>query len=468
MRLFLHKACWALIWFLLPVAGSARFSMTVEVWVQCSSADESFPAFVTNKNWEEGEIIDQTSHSHYGKTRSSGKYHGWSIALAPNGSWSWNMGDGKNRLDYQPSSDRQLVSDGQLHQLAFSLNEREKVARLYFDGEQVALYSLEELTELNFNSALLGLIRKGEGPFKPVDLFVDATEQPASYFQQRWEEKTGLKKKDKPKQEDTTFKVLAWNIWHGGRRDGNFEGLNRTIRIIRESGAAIICMQETYGSGPQIADALGFVYYYRSTNLSVMSRFPIMETYGLYQPFRFGGVGLALPGNRQLAVFSLWIHWLPNTDVLIPAATTADTIILEENKTRGKEIREILAELREWQVGHPDLPVIVAGDFNSPSHLDWTVAMKSRNNGLVVEWPVSKAMAEAGFRDAYRTVHSDPATNYGRTWSPRFREAWQDRIDYIYFSTGQLECLDATVLDQAVPRWPSDHAAVLATFSWLE
>ena len=41
-------------------------------------------------------------------------------------------------------------------------------------------------------------------------------------------------------------------------------------------------------------------------------------------------------------------------------------------------------------------PVIMAGDYNSPSHLDWTARAAHLRGDLAVEWPVSKRMAEAG------------------------------------------------------------------------
>ena len=63
-----------------------------------------------------------------------------------------------------------------------------------------------------------------------------------------------------------------------------------------------------------------------------------------------------------------------------------------------------------------------------------------------------------------RIIHPDPVKTPGRTWSPRFTQTKQDRIDYIYYTPELLQCTQAAMVDQWVPRWPSDHAAVLATF----
>ena len=60
-------------------------------------------------------------------------------------------------------------------------------------------------------------------------------------------------------------------------------GLMR-IPAIRSSGADVVAMQETYGSGAVIADALGYHLYLRSTNLAVMSRYPMGRSFDLYEP----------------------------------------------------------------------------------------------------------------------------------------------------------------------------------------
>ena len=70
--------------------------------------------------------------------------------------------------------------------------------------------------------------------------------------------------------------------------------LEPTIEAIRASGADVVTMQETYGSGAHIAAGLGFHYYLRSSNLSVMSRFPIVDVHRLGPAFRFGGVTIEL------------------------------------------------------------------------------------------------------------------------------------------------------------------------------
>ncbi len=447
-------------------------SYSAQLWVRTTCRSDDFPPIATDKAWSGGDIVDYTSHHNFGKSRDTGFLRGWCIALQPSGAWAWNVGDGEHRLDYQPTASRQPINDGEWHHLAFSIDPEDRVAWLYYDGGNVAVYSLAELGDLLSGAPVLsGAQADGTVSFAgevEIELKVEQRRLTPSEVESAWRHRSGEAMASTAAEDSVTeIRVLSWNIWHGGRRDGDVEGLARTIEIIRRSEADVICMQETYGSGAHIADGLGYYFYLRSSNLSVMSRFPIRKTYDLFEPFRFGGVCLTLSPGQEMLLFSLWIHYLPDFchDVL-EEGMTAQKLVAAEDETRGREIDQILAVLKpilERRAG--DLPVVVGGDFNSPSHLDWTEAMSHRNRGLIVRWPVSEAMAKAGFTDSYRAVHTDPNQHYGRTWSPRSSASWQDRIDYIYYQGDGLSCSSAEVLEHFEPQWPSDHAAVLATLT---
>ena len=64
------------------------------------------------------------------------------------------------------------------------------------------------------------------------------------------------------------------------------------------------------------------------------------------------------------------------------------------------------------------IPMIMGGDFNVHSHLDWTDATKDmyHHGGAVVEWTVSKEMQNAGFKDNFVEIHPEPEKNIGTTW----------------------------------------------------
>jgi hypothetical protein len=127
--------------------------------------------------------------------------------------------------------------------------------------------------------------------------------------------------------------------------------------------------------------------------------------------------------------------------------------------------------------------VFVTGDFNAPSYLDYTAAAVGSRKEVkyVVDWPVSQAMADAGFRDSYRDAHPDPVTDLGLTWwaarpkvadwNPTAKDP-QDRIDFVY-AAGPSKTVSSEIVGEvgdpavsvSVSPWPSDHRAVLSTFS---
>ena len=49
-------------------------------------------------------------------------------------------------------------------------------------------------------------------------------------------------------------------------------------------------------------------------------------------------------------------------------------------------------------------PIIMGGDFNEPSHLDWQADTKDLwdHNGAIIHWDCSMMLSKAGFKDAYR------------------------------------------------------------------
>jgi exonuclease III len=119
----------------------------------------------------------------------------------------------------------------------------------------------------------------------------------------------------------------------------------------------------------------------------------------------------------------------------------------------------------------------VVGDFNEPSHLDWTeAAAKAGRHPIKVAYPTSTEMAKVGFSDSYRTIYPDEMKNPGITWSPAYQvgdpRTHHDRIDFVYYKGKGLEVKEVKILgeneenaDLVVSPYPSDHRAVVATFT---
>ncbi len=428
------------------------------------------PLLASNKAWETEEVRDYTTNNSYGLGRESGVLPGFAISILPDGAWTWNAGDGRRRLDHRPEAADQGIADGRWHEVGFAVDREQGVVHLFHDGLRVALYDLRGLGSLSSESQAL---RLGAVPgLEIADVRLEEGAVSASKVSASFGERLGEERRPAPRAtwDGRPLKVLAWNIWHGGRRKGVDEGVQRVVEVIQDSGADIVLMQETYGSGPRISGRLGFEFFLRSSNLSILSRYPIQDVHRLGDGFRFGGATIELRPGVRVQVYSLWIHHLPDVGKALEEGATAEELVREDAKTRGAEIELILAELLTHLDASSAVPVLIGGDFNSGSHLDWTdqAAHLEEHRGRVVPWPVSLSMARAGFVDTFRWVHPDPVVARGHTWSPEFPESHPDRIDYVYASHGDWSVIDSKVLAQHPRGWPSDHAAVLSTLELSE
>lgn len=447
----------------IPPGVDLAKSFTFRMCVRMKAAPEDLPALAANKAWSEGKIRDYTTNNAFGLGRESGKARGFAISVLPDGAWTWNAGDGRYRIDHRPEAKDQGIADGRWHEVGFAIDRAAGVAALFHDGRRVALHDLQGVGSLSTASALRLGFAGADVEIGAVRL--DAGAMTRARVTEDFVARCGKERRPAPLRAwaGRPLRVLAWNIWHGGRRKGRDEGVRRVVEVIEKCGADIVLMQETYGSGPRITGRLGFDYFLRSSNLSVMSRFPIVDVHRLGPGFRFGGVTIELRPGVRLQAYSLWINHLPSVRKQLAAGANAEELAAADAKTRGKEMQAILKELLPHLAKTPAMPVLVGGDFNSGSHLDWTAAAAGMPNhkGLVVAWPVSRAMAKAGFIDTFRVAHPDPVEVPGHTWSPEFPDSHQERIDYVYMRGKGWQVEDAKILSEHPRGWPSDHAASL-------
>jgi len=269
---------------------------------------------------------------------------------------------------------------------------------------------------------------------------------------------------------DFDLSVMSWNIWHGGKEDGEVDGPRRVAETIKRSGADIVAMQETYGSGEAIAKTLDYKFLGRGTNVSILSKYEIIEDISVFEEFKCVGALIQLPGgdaiprpsDRLVAIYSIWLPfdgeiWKPGTrDITNPKA------MRDVCQPSACDIRKILTAIKERLADskYNDIPVIIAGDFNSMSHLDY-VDVAVDQYDVVIEWETSRAMIEAGYRDTYRECNPSIDRQADRTWTPRFPEQEEDRIDFVYYRGNNLDLSASKVIDEHTEKFPSDHAAVV-------
>lgn len=395
---------------------------------------------------------------------------GWEFVTASNGSWSWVLSDGESQWSYNPTGKVQNLNDNQWHQLVFSLKRSSGEARIYFDGKNRALFSL---TDLN-NSCVSKKFYIGADPLS-IDFqmetfngFVDGFKVWARALKDEEVKNSfvshGAKQIPTVKYQEGSVSVMTWNLWHGGKHLGKWVGVQRVADIIRDSNVDIVLLQETDGSGEKIADVLGYSYFYRSDNLSVLSRYPFAGSYDIYKPLNFGCVSINIGGKGDILFCPVWLDNIPNIGAYIKTGDAVpDSIIERERQTRGRQIRFILGELASFSQSQ-NHTIVVAGDFNSGSHLDWTERNKSNYHNLIVEFPVSKLMESKGFIDTYRMLHPDETKDLGQTWSPIFKNSLHDRIDFIYYKGDKLKPVTSYVIDNHPYGFPSDHAALVTVF----
>lgn len=269
-------------------------------------------------------------------------------------------------------------------------------------------------------------------------------------------------------QEDKAIqlRVLSWNIWHGGREDGEEIGPERVIEVIKSSQADLIAMQETYGSGEKISKGLGFQYQARGTNVSIHSRFPILEDISVFEEFKCTGALIQRPDGQLIAFYSVWLPyaddiWLPNS-----REDRSNKELLQACQPSADDLQKIMdaIERRLDDPKYQDVSIVIAGDFNSMSHRDYDNSAIDQF-GVSLDWSTSRIMSDAFYRDAYRETNPKIDREVDSTWSPRFPEQEQDRIDFIYYKSNDLRAVTSRNIATHEVKFPSDHAAVLAEFA---
>jgi len=263
------------------------------------------------------------------------------------------------------------------------------------------------------------------------------------------------------------LRIMTFNIWLGGDQ----VNLARTLDAIRAANADIVLLQEAEGQTRRLAELLGWPH--ASERRHLISKYPIFEPGSADADYSF----LELVPGGFVAVANIHLTSDPYGPYAVRDGQSAEDVLALERSTRLPEIEAHIAALSPLAAG--GVPVFAGGDFNAPSHLDWTAAMVAARPQVrfALEWPVSKALADAGFRDSYREAHPDPAAKVGITWTPGYpvphidaNEA-VDRIDQIHALGNSTTSASQIVgeaggadVDIGIAPWPSDHRGVVSTF----
>jgi exodeoxyribonuclease III len=281
------------------------------------------------------------------------------------------------------------------------------------------------------------------------------------------------------------LRIMTFNLWQGG--DAGGQPLEQSVRVIQAARADIVGFQETTGFTPEgksapdngviLAQKLGWNYLEQGDGTGIASRFPIVS----HSPKKWGAK-LALPSGRSVYLFNTHLMYIPYQPYQLldipygdaPFIKTEAEAVNEARAARGEQVQRLLAEVSVAQ--QEGFPMFLTGDFNEPSHLDWTdEAFAAGHCPVKVEWPSTKAVVDAGFADAYRLIHPDPVHQRGLTWTPTTSitdpKDRHDRIDFVFVRGNGVTVTAAQVIgesrefaDIVVDRYPSDHRAVVCAF----
>ncbi len=284
-------------------------------------------------------------------------------------------------------------------------------------------------------------------------------------------------------EKDRAIKIMTFNMWHGG--DAGKQPLNKTIETIEKSGAGIVGAQETYGTASPrpdnsvaIAQRLGWEQVDQGGYHAILTKYEVLETSSSKRAFK-----IKTGDNQFVWFFNCHLGYIPYQPYQLagikygeyPFISSEQEAIEWANKARMAEVNEIIVEVKEkLKEGYP---VVVTGDFNEPSHQDWT--QRAADAGICkikVEWPSTKAFTDLGMKDAFRTFHPDEVAFPGKTWTSIDSPGEvHDRIDFIFFSGTNLKLTNVEVIGEkaenaniVIPNYPSDHRSVVATFEWIK
>ncbi len=296
-----------------------------------------------------------------------------------------------------------------------------------------------------------------------------------------------------PASAETRLKVMTFNTYGAGLNGTG--SIAEVAAAIKAAGADVVGLQEVRAEknpctaddcpadGPSIAadlaKALGFnVYEQTQSNEAlwanaVISRYPIGKATA-----HDLGVPLEVEG-RKVWLFNLHLDDSPYQPYqamgieygAAPFTKDPKELARFSAETRGGAMKLLTEDLKAADGADA---VFITGDFNEPSHLDWSeAAVKAGLQPVAVDYVASKTAADLGFTDAFRAVYPDVVKKPAFTWTPTTEPNdptdHHDRIDYVYAKGPALKVLSAAVVGEKTPDadvvvtpWPSDHRAVVA------
>ena len=181
--------------------------------------------------------------------------------------------------------------------------------------------------------------------------------------------------------ETNELRVMVWNVLRGG--NSVQQGPEKALQVIRDAAPDVVLLQESYdieGDRPKLGAWLAGELGWRSfqgdsAHLCVLTPYDIEATYFHHE---WHGVGAKLkdPQGRSFVAWSIWLDWRSFVGYELrdhPEMSDAELIEAETKRSgRAAQAEALLNHLKKEGHFNESVPVLLGGDFNCPSHLDWT------------------------------------------------------------------------------------------------
>ena len=256
-----------------------------------------------------------------------------------------------------------------------------------------------------------------------------------------------------------TLKLATQNLWG--------KSTSVVLDYFNRIDVDVLCAQECSNLSESDIQAQGLYVHTHSNNrqgkCSIISRYPFSgitpNKYGVYIDLGDGIVVLVMNCHGTFYPYGPYqlngiaYEGYEGTD-------DVDYVVKVNKEARQGMVDKLLEDFNSSTTPF----VCLSGDFNEPSWLDWTEgALKAELAPYVVQWPTTRSLWEGGIKgDAYRTIHPDPVTHPGFTWTPRPSEKdTRDRLDLtLYTLSPNTEVKSCQVIgektetsDIVLPNW---------------
>ncbi|HEY0258684.1 MAG TPA: hypothetical protein VGC18_02430 [Lacisediminihabitans sp.] len=275
-------------------------------------------------------------------------------------------------------------------------------------------------------------------------------------------------------------KAATLSMWDAGSHVDNPQ--EKLVRSIIVNGLTLVGLQQTGGTqAAAIAHLLGWNAVETPGGEGVISPFPVAADTTAVPATVPAAKAVVTIGTKRVTVWDAALDAVASTRSLACDGNGTTAIGAEKATLRYAQAVALAGAVSDDLGGGAS--VILLGDLESPSHLDWTAATSAAHcEAGAVDWPVSSVLERTGLKDSFRLAHPDPSAAPGQTTSvftghavsatAAATPADADRLDYVDFA-GDLTVLESHVLTDGFPKpapdsagngWISDRAAVVTTF----